>query len=112
MLKKLSCYGIKYKELKWFSSYPTRRRQLTKVNGVESNMSENDFGVPKGSILGTLLFIIYINDIENVIEKWEIVLYADDTLIFNEYKTCEERYDRIGKDMDNIIKWLKINKFK
>ena len=63
MLKKLSCYGIKDKELMWFSSYLTRRRQITKVNGVESSMRENDFSVPQGSILGVLLFIIYINEI-------------------------------------------------
>ena len=76
MLKKLSCYGIKDKELKWFSSYLTRRRQIRKVNFVDSSMRENDFGVPQGSILGALLFIIYINDIENVMEKCEIVLYV------------------------------------
>ena len=98
-LKKLSCYGIKDKELRWISSYLTRRRQITKVNDVESSMRENDFGVPQGSILGALLFIIYINDIENVMEKW-IVLYADDTLIYTDCTTCEKLYVRIGKDMD------------
>ena len=72
----------------------------------------NGFGVPQGLILGTLLFIIYINDIENVMEKCEIVLYSDVTLIFTECKTCEECYDRIGKDMDNINKWLRISELK
>ena len=55
--------------LKWFSSYFTKRRHITKMNGVESSMRENDFGVPQGSILGALLFIIYINDFENVMKK-------------------------------------------
>ena len=87
MLKKLPCYGIKDKELKWFSSYLTRCKQITKVNGVESSMRKNDFGVPQDSILGALLFIIHINDSENVKEKCEIVSYADDTLIFTECKT-------------------------
>ena len=63
-------------------------------------------------ILEALLFIIYINDIENVIEKCKIVLYADDTVIFAECTTCKECYGKIGKDMDNINKWLKINKLK
>ena len=87
MLKKLSCYGFKDTELEWFSSYLTKRRQLTKVNGVESSIKGNDFGVPQGSILGALLVIIYINDIENVTEKCEIALYVDDTLIFTECTT-------------------------
>ena len=75
-------------------------------------MRENDFGVQQGSILGASLFIIYINDIENVMEICKIVLCADDTLIFTECITCEECYKRFGKDMDNINKWLKINKLK
>ena len=91
LVKQLSCYGIKDKELKCFSSYLTRRRHITKVNGVESSIRENYFGVPQGSIF-----------VENVVEKCEIVLYADDALIFTECATCEECYERIGKDMDNI----------
>ena len=94
LLQKLSCYSIKDKELKWFSLYLTRRRQITKLNGVEPSMGENDFGIPQNSILRALLFIIFINDIENVIEKCEIVLYTDGTLIFTECKTCEECYEQ------------------
>ena len=75
-LRKLSCYDTKDRELKWFSLYLTRRRQITKVNGLATSMRENDFGVPQGSLLAALLFIIYIN---NVMEKCELVLYADDT---------------------------------
>ena len=76
LFKKLSCYDTKDRELKWFSLYLTRRRQITKVNGLATSMRENDFGVPQGSLLAALLFIIYIN---NVMEKCELVLYADDT---------------------------------
>ena len=112
LFQKLSYYGIKDKELKRSSLYLTRRRQITKVNDVESSMRENDFSVSRCVRLGCLLFIIYINDIENVIGKCEIVLYADDTLIFTKYTTCEECYDKIEKDMDNINRCLTTNELK
>ena len=60
-----------------FKSYLTNRKQITGVNNTQSSPIENKYGVPQGSILEALLFIIYINDME----KYEIVLYPDDTLI-------------------------------
>ena len=82
----------------------------TNVNNIISDRIENDFGLPQGSVLGDLLYIIYIKDIERVLEKSEIVLYADDTLIFTEAMTKEFCYENIDKDINNINKWLKINK--
>ena len=99
LLRKLSYYGIKDKKLKGFSSYLTRRRQIKRATDVESSMRENDFGVPQGSILGALLFIIYINDIENVMEKCQIVLYADGTLILSVCTACK----RIDRDIHAYI---------
>lgn len=112
LLQKLSRYGIWDTELKWFQSYLTNRKQFTNINNEISNAIENDFGVPQGSILGALLFVIYINDMEHVLKKCEIVLYADDTLIFAEAETEELCHENLKNDMDNISKWLKMNKLK
>ena len=71
----------------WFRSYLTNRKQVTRANNTESSPIENKYGVLQGSILGVLLFIIYINDMEKVLEKCEIVLYVDDTSIFTYDKT-------------------------
>ena len=68
----------------WFRSYLTTRKQITRVNNTESSPIENKYGVPQGSILGALLFII--NDMEKALKNCEKVLYADETLIFAEDK--------------------------
>ena len=76
LLQKLLKYGIENEELMLFRSYLTNHKQITKVNNTESSPIKNKYG---GSILGALLFIIYINDKEKVLEKCEIILYADDS---------------------------------
>ena len=79
LLKKLYAYGIRGNILKWFECYLTDRSQYVAYNGVESKVSII-CGVPQGSILCPLLFIIYMNDICNVSHLCTI-LYADDTSV-------------------------------
>lgn len=105
-------YGIQDTELKWFQSYLKNRKQSTKVNNVISNEIENDFGVPQGSILGALLFIIYINDMPKVLDRSEMVLYADDTLIYTEGDDDESCRENMNHDINKINTWLKMNKLK
>lgn len=112
LIKKLFVYGIRGNELKWFKSYLTNRKQYTSVNNAESEQIYNNFGVPQGSILGALLFIIYINDMPDVIDKSEMVLYADDTLIFTEGDNDEQCRINMIHDIQKINTWLKINKLK
>ena len=67
--------------LQWFQSYLSNHRQRVVLNGIESDRADVLAGVPQGSILGPLLFLIYINDIENIIRS-SICLFADDTSIY------------------------------
>ena len=111
-LDRLYMYGIRETELEWFKSYMKRRRQTTKLNDIESDEIINNFGVPHGSILGALLFIIYINDMRSILEKCKVVLYTDDTLLYTIANSDEEYRENIRYDMKKIDEWFKMNKLK
>ena len=83
LLKKLDHYGIRGVALKWMESYLCNRQQFVTVNGSDSTMESIRYGVPQGSILGPLLFIIYINDIPEIAKFAQFILYADDANIIN-----------------------------
>ena len=78
LLTKLECYGIRGIALQWFRSYLTNRKQYVVYNNINSNLRDITCGVPQGSILGPLLFLLYINDITNASTKLFPILYADD----------------------------------
>ena len=82
LLKKLEHYGIRRVELSWFSSYLSKRKQFVSVNGSTSDYPEVSCGVPQGSVLGPLLFLIYINDLPSVSKVLSFYVFADDTNIF------------------------------
>ena len=85
---------------------------MVKVDNIKSKYINNDYGVPQGSVLGALLFIIYINDMPNVLTKCEIILYADDTLIFTEGDTGHQCYDNMTEDINNVNEWIKNKQIK
>ena len=82
LLYKLKHYGIRGMALKWFTSYLNNRSQYTFFANCSSNYSQINPGVPQGSILGHLLFLLYINDITNSTQNLDFVLYANDTTFF------------------------------
>ena len=81
-LKKLTFYGIHDIELQWFTNYLHERQQSVFCNGVLSKPKKVDAGVPQGSILGPILFLLYVNDLSQFIPNGSCNMYADDVAIY------------------------------
>ena len=81
LLKKLETYGFRGLANNWFSTYLSNRKQYVHVSGKESDYREIKHGVPQGSVLGPILFLLYINDLSNAIIFCRIYNFADDTAI-------------------------------
>ena len=90
LLSKLSIYGIKDRELSWFSVYLFDRKQFVKYYGQSSEIQPITCGVPQGSILGQLMFTLLLNDIATNLQLCDMILYADDILMFHAGKTSIE----------------------
>ena len=103
-------FGIKNVELDWFKSYLTNREQACIVNGAMSSPKTIVCGVPQGSILGPLLFLLYNNDLPECLEKTSPHLYADDTQISTSAKTIEELTENLNNDLKKVGEWLARNK--
>ena len=110
LLQKLECYGIKGNELIFFQSYLENRIQACNVNGHMSSFKSISYGVPQGSILGPLLFIIYMNDLPSCVKEAEITMYADDTSLYKAFRTAQDLSDELIPAFVKICEWLKMNK--
>lgn len=110
LLEKMSVAGINGPALRIFRSYLDKRRQYTIVNGEKSEKAEIDHGVPQGSILGPLLFLIYINDFVNCQLKGKVSHYADDTIIFYSGQNAAIINNIIKEDIKLIEEWCCTNK--
>ena len=110
LFKKLFSYGIRGTILKWFKSYLTDRLQFVTIDGTQSEIKSVKCGVPQGSILGPLLFIIYMNDLYNVSEFLFTILYADDTCVLLHGKNLNDLIISINKELALLFTWLQANK--
>lgn len=110
LIHKLSLYGVCDSSLNWFKSYITNRVQRCIVNGHLSEQRSLKCGVPQGSILGPLLFLIYINDLPCCLEHSNARLYADDTNITTTGSSIVEITNSAEADLQNIKEWLIANK--
>ena len=110
LLEKLSHYGIKNTEHKWFSSYLGNRRQCCRVNGIISNFENITCVVPQGSCLGPLLFLLYINDLPCALNCSKVTMYADDTSLAYSAKDVKDITSTMNAELENLKVWLHGNK--
>jgi len=103
LLQKLEGHGIQGKLLDWISSWLTNRRQRVCIQGKFSSWILVTSGVPQGSVLGPVLFLMFINDLDMGIENW-ILKFADDTKIFSERSEVKD-CDKLQKDLELLQKW-------
>ena len=109
LLQKLEYYGVRGLALKLFTSYLTNRYQQTSVDGCISILELIEWGVPQGSVLGPLLFLIFINDLPLVsnLATW---LFADDTVLVHSDSNLEFLKTKMNQEVDKIQTWLLANK--
>ena len=109
LLDKLPIYGVQGKELEWFKDYLFFRKAKVAFNGFSSKEYALLTGVPQGSILGPLLFLILFNDVVDVIEHSSILKYPNDTVLYVAEKDIQSISAELSKDMDCLADWLKSN---
>jgi retron-type reverse transcriptase len=110
LLKKLYSYGIRGLAYDYIKSYLSNRLQYVETHGMSSSLLSITCGVPQGSILGPILFLLYINDISACTKLLKLFLFADDTTILYSSKDINELIKTMNKELETISDWFKLNK--
>ena len=110
LFQKLYHYGIRGVPLNWFKSYISNRLQYVSYNGYASATKNVTCGVPQGSVLGPLLFLVYVNDLAYVSPKLFSTMFADDTNMFMSGKNVLSLATEFNTELVQVVKWLQVNK--
>ena len=103
LLTKLEHYGVRGLVNDWFKSYLSDRKKFVSINGRDSNLVSVLYGVPQGSVFGPLLFLIYINDLNQTIKVCKVHHFADDTNLLHFSKSTTKLNKHVNLDMKNLI---------
>ena len=106
LLSKLSAYGIKGVELEWFTNYLFSSKQKVVIQNTISEFEFISCGVPQGSILGPVLFLLYFNDFSKTLFKPEVLMFADDTVVFYAGKSAEEIESMLNSELEDIFRYF------
>ena len=112
LLRKMYSYGVRGMEWKWFQDYLTGRRQRVCVGDEKSSWTNIHKGVPQGSILGPLLFTMYVNNLPKAVSQCNVKQYADDTTMFHAANSASELEAVLEKDLNSVCQWVDENKLK
>ena len=110
LFEKLEAYGVRELAGNWFRSYLEDRQQYCKLNCYESRAKTTTCGIPQGSCLGPLLFIVYLNDFEKCLKASKAGMYADDTQVSLASSDVDELIRKAQDELDNISKWTRLSK--
>ena len=109
LFEKLASSGLSNDSVNWFKSYLTNRNQLTALANTVSSFKHVPVGVPQGSVLGPLLFLIFVNDLPYCINHCEISLYADDTVIYFSSNNACDLEKKLNSDLKHLCRWFNDN---
>ena len=110
LLHKLYHYGFRGVSYKWFENYLSNRKQYVSFNNAHSLHESVTCGVPQGTILGPLLFIVYMNDICETSNILSFILFADDTTVFHSDNDIQRLCNIMNRELKEIVNWFKCNK--
>ena len=109
LLNKLNHYGIRGVVNNWFSSYLSNREQYVKIGESNSSLCQIKCGVPQGSILGPILFLIYINDLNQILTVIKTIVFADDTNLFLSGRNISDIVKQLNKELIILSEWFNSN---
>ena len=110
LLKKMKYFSFRASVMKWFESYSSNGKFLVCINNIFSGAGALKYGVPEGSILGPLLFLLYVNDLPQSLSDVASFLYADDTCIFYQYEDVKKIEYVLNIEFSSLCQWFIDNK--